>query len=442
MPRSRSVAERAAGDGFRIVWEEAAPYFVRHLSRAGEFVRATLVVRRENGALMDIDPRTGEVARLVRGLPRLDKLAVAESGWCVSAYRPRASMPTHFHFFDADLKLQNSIAFGPAVNDATCLEWGAVVGTRDGMVHGFDPDGRARWEWRLPGTEGARHNRYAAWRIVRAGEFAVVSVADTLYCVNSEGGLAWTWRTPLRLADDEIELTAEQVARGDTGPGMFDELISRLEEIREEIKSRHPLDDPALADDAREDLGDSVATDGHSTISETAETGNPYVRWVNRGGMLKGGGLGGIGNSVQSLSPSDGVVAVGDSQSCIHSVSAVDGHLISTLSVDEERDTTVVIADRDGRVRGCLTKTRDNTRVVALDESGVRGHSELDVAHYHGVAIGSGLVSYTGSDMRGFDRDGRERWRLTQPGALWAAAVDDVCVFNSHDTLVAVKSDV
>lgn len=402
-PLERLLKDECSGDGFEVAWEETIPYYGARLARAGRLLRVTMIKSRDEGALMEVVPWDGGHGRLVDGLPRLDGLAVADAGWCVSSYRRRADEPTYLHFFDPHLSLVQSTSFVAAVNDMACLAWGAVAATRDGLIRAFTPKGEPMWAWEPP---GAGDPRYVARIITAVAGLAVVAVMDTLFALDSDGVLRWSWRTPATRRVGYRELSQAEVRDHYAGSG----------------GDENPL--PAALDP--------------SEAARFAGVGNPYARWVTDGEALVGGRL--AANAIRSLVAGPETIAIGDSQGQVFFVEPTEGWSAGSVCLGPDDTSVRLISDTEGRVRGAIGNRLDEHTLTSLDRHEILGQARLSHHPHQGTAIGHGLVTLGGHTLQGFDPSARLRWSAS-PSALWLTPFDDVCVFRRESRrLVGLRS--
>jgi tetratricopeptide (TPR) repeat protein len=173
---------------------------LKHLELVGQAARC-LLVSKESSTLVDIDLMSGAEIRRVENLPLLGDTLFAPDGRGVGVRRTAAigQGPTLLRFLDA----QGHVAAESAVPDATSgIALGPdlwYIGCRDGNLYGFGLDGKKRWAWETPGSQGYHNSAYfrpCPYFVASRESFAAVASMENIYAIGSDGRILWHTALP------------------------------------------------------------------------------------------------------------------------------------------------------------------------------------------------------------------------------------------------------
>lgn len=168
---------------------------VKDLELVGDTVRC-LLVSKAASTLVDVGLGSGAEVRRVENLPVLGDTWFAPDGHGIGIRR-RAAVgkgPTLLIFLDAD----GRVAAESSVSDATSeIALGPdlwYVGCRNGFLYGFGFDGKQRWAWKTPGSDGYQDNVYfrpCPYYVASSRSFAAIASMENIYAVGADGRTLW-----------------------------------------------------------------------------------------------------------------------------------------------------------------------------------------------------------------------------------------------------------
>jgi DnaJ domain len=316
---------------------------IRDLEIVGESARC-LLVSKELSTLVDVDLKTGAEVRRVENLPLLGDTSFAPDGHGIGIRRTAAvgQGPTLLSFLDPEGRVTAKSSIPDATSEIALGPDLWYVGCRNGFLYGFGFDGRQRWAWETPGSEGHHENAYfrpCPYYVAARRSFAATASMENIYGVGSNGTTMWHAALPNELQTRwsyTIPLEGDQGEREAYGI-----LELSADASREEVKSaywhlalathpdRNPNDPDASAKFRRvQGAYERILTGAPASVSAGA-------------GININVEIHGIGPTASFLAANTGGVAVGSSEGRLYLFDA-NGRL---------RDSRVL---GDGPVRAAL----------------------------------------------------------------------------------------
>jgi tetratricopeptide (TPR) repeat protein len=106
---------------------------------------------------------------------------------------------TALFFFDTSGQLLSQQRLPDVPSEVKAVAGRLYVGCRDGKLYAFSVDGRGLWSYRVPGSEGGYESVYSRpcpYYVAAGKDIVAFTSFGTLYVLNSEGKLLYTWGMP------------------------------------------------------------------------------------------------------------------------------------------------------------------------------------------------------------------------------------------------------
>lgn len=208
--RSQGTRRRAAGvpaysvrEG-RSVLEQLFQIRLKPAVRDVDLVGATarcLLASKSTSVLVDVDLQTGDVVRRVEDLPKFGSVSFSPDGRGIGVQRSGAvgTGPTYLTFIDQSGSVIGQSSVPDATSDIALGPDLWYVGCRNGFLYGFGFDGRQRWAWETPGSQGYEGDKYlrpCPYYVASQRSFAAIASLGNVYAVGTDGRTLWRATLP------------------------------------------------------------------------------------------------------------------------------------------------------------------------------------------------------------------------------------------------------